>query len=59
MDLMGHVGKSMKRASFNSLGNTLTDSRSNMSRSLCLLVTLMKQHLNMYTYNVETTVAQR
>ena len=39
---------------FNSLGNTLTDSRSNMSLSLCLLITLMKQHLYRYTYKVET-----
>jgi len=29
---------------FNSLRNTLTNSRSNMSLSLCLLFTLIKQH---------------
>ena len=38
---------------FNSL-NTRTDSRSNMSLSSCLLFTLMKQHLDMCTYKVET-----
>jgi len=37
---------------FNSLGNTLTDSRSNMSLSLCLLFMLMKQYLDMYIYKV-------
>ena len=44
---------------FNSLGNTLTDSRSNMSLSLCLLITLMKQHLDRYTYKVETEQRRR
>jgi len=38
---------------FNSLRNTLTNSRSNMSLSSCLLVTLIKQHLDMYTYSSE------
>ena len=37
---------------FNSLRNTLTNSQSNMSLSSCLLFTLMKQHLDMYTYKV-------
>ena len=37
----------------NSLRNTLTDSQSNMSLSLCLLFTLMNQHLDVYTYKVE------
>ena len=44
---------------FNSLRNTLTDSRSNMSLSLCLLVMLMKQHLDMYTYKVKTQQRRR
>ena len=39
---------------FISLRNILTDSRSNMSLSLCLRLTIMKQHLDMCTYKVET-----
>ena len=40
---------------FNSrLGNILTDSRSNMSLSSCLLFMLMRQHLDMYIYKVQT-----
>ena len=39
---------------FNSLRNTLTNSRLNVSLSLCLLFTLMKQHLDMCTYKVVT-----
>ena len=35
---------------FNSLRNTLTNSRSKLSLSSCLFVTLLKQHLDMYTY---------
>ena len=37
---------------FNNLRKTLTNSRSNMSLSSCLLFTLMKQHLDMCTYKV-------
>ena len=44
---------------FNSLKNTLTDSRSNMSLSSCLLLTLMKQHLDMCTYKVGTQQRRR
>jgi len=32
--------------------DTLMNRRSNMNLSLCLLVTLMKQHLDMRTYKV-------
>ena len=41
---------------FNSLGNTLTNSWSNMSLSSCLLFTLMKQHLDMCTYKEDDDV---
>ena len=44
---------------FNSMRNTLTNSRSNMSLISCLLVTLMKQHLDMCTYKVETQHRRR
>jgi len=44
---------------FNSMRNTLTNSRSNMSLSSCLLVTLMKQHLDMYTCKIETQQRRR
>ena len=44
---------------FNSLKNTLTDSRSNMSLSSSLLLTLMKQHLDMCTYRVRTQQRRR
>ena len=37
---------------FNSLRNTLTNSRSNMSLFSCLLFTLMRQHLDMCIYKV-------
>ena len=37
---------------FNSLVNTHTNSRSNMSLSSCLLFKSIKQHLDMYTYKV-------
>ena len=37
---------------FNSLRNTLTNNRSNMSLSSCLLFKSIKQHLDMYTYKV-------
>ena len=38
---------------FNSLRSTYTTSRSNMSLSLCLCFTLIKQHLDMCTYKAE------
>ena len=38
---------------FNSLRSTHTTSRSNMSLSLCLRFTLIKQHLDMYTYKAD------
>ena len=44
---------------FNSLRNTLTNGRSNMSLSSCLFFTLMKQHSDMYTYKVETQQRRR
>ena len=44
---------------FNSLGNTLTNSRSTMSLSSCMRFTLMKQHLDMYTYKVVTQQRRR
>ena len=44
---------------FNSLRNTLTISRSNMSLSSCLRVTLIKQHLDMCTYKVGTQHRRR
>jgi len=42
-----------------SLRNYLTNSRSNMSLSSYLLFTLMKQHLDIYTYKVGTQQRKR
>jgi len=44
---------------FNSLRNTFTNSRSNMSVSSCLLFMLMKQHLDMCPYKVGTQQRKR
>ena len=57
LDLWNKVYKDFGK--FNSLKNTLTNSRSNMNLSSCLRFTLMKLHLDMYTYKVGTEQRRR